>query len=133
VITAVATSLDRPKGFIQRVAMAILGFILFGTCLGHLGFMTNATHYRSLILLLIFSVQLNDVFAYVVGKSLGGPKLAPETNPDKTVSGALGAIVLTTMLVFWLSGVVFTEGSLAGRFSGWDWDWSSASAASRAT
>ncbi len=114
VIAAVATSLDRPKGYIQRVALAIFGFILFGTCLGHLSFMTNDTRYRSLILLLVFSVQMNDVFAYVVGKSLGGPKLAPRTNPDKTVSGALGAIALTSMLVFWLSGIVFPEGELSG-------------------
>ena len=72
--------------------------------------MTNDTHYRSLILLLIFCVQLNDVFAYIVGKSLGGPKLAPQTSPNKTISGALGAVVLTTLLVYWLSGIVFREG-----------------------
>jgi hypothetical protein len=99
VITAVATSLDRPKGYIQRVALAIFGFILFGTCLGHLAYMTNDTHYRSLVLLLIFSIQLNDVFVYIVGKSFGGPKLAPETSPNKTISGSLGALVLTTLLV----------------------------------
>ena len=113
VIAAVATSLDRPKGYIQRVALAIFGFILFGTCLGHLGFMTNDSHYRSVILLLIFCVQLNDVFAYVVGKALGGPELVPQTSPEKTVSGALGAVVLTTVLVYWLSGMVFPEGRLA--------------------
>jgi phosphatidate cytidylyltransferase len=112
VITAVATSFDRPKGYIQRVALAIFGFVLFGTCLGHLGFMTNDTHYRSLILLLIFSVQLNDVFAYMVGKSLGGPKLAPQTSPNKTISGSLGAVALTTLVVYWLSGIVFAEGEL---------------------
>ena len=114
VITAVATSLDQPKGYIQRVALSIFGFLLFGSCLGHLGFMANDSHYRSLVLLLIFSAQLNDVFAYIVGKSLGGPKLAPQTNPDKTISGALGAITLTTLLVYWLSGIVFTEGELSG-------------------
>ncbi|HKI18559.1 MAG TPA: phosphatidate cytidylyltransferase, partial [Isosphaeraceae bacterium] len=112
VIAAVATSLDRPKGYIQRVALAIFGLVLFGTCLGHLGFMTNDTHYRSLILLLIFCVQLNDVFAYMVGKSLGGPKLVPQTSPNKTISGSLGAIVLTTLLVYWLSGIVFPAGPL---------------------
>ena len=52
VITAVATSQDRPKGYIQRVALAIFGFVLFGTCLGHLSYMTNDTHYRSLDLAL---------------------------------------------------------------------------------
>ncbi len=128
VITAVATSQDRPKGYIQRVALAIFGFMLFGTCLGHLSYMTNDTHYRSLVLLLIFCVQLNDVFAYIVGKSLGGPKLAPQTSPNKTISGALGAVVLTTLLVYWLSGIVFTEGPLAEPLQRWSWAYSSASA-----
>ncbi len=85
VITAVATSRDRPKGYIQRVALAIFGFILFGTCLGHVSFMANDAHYRSLILLLVFSAQLNDIFAFVVGRSLGGPKLAPRpTRPRRS-------------------------------------------------
>ena len=112
VITAVATSLDRPKGYIQRVALSIFGFMLFGTCLGHLAFMTNDTHYRSLLLLLIFCVQLNDIFAYIVGKSLGGPKLAVHTSPNKTFSGAVGAVVLTTLVVYYLSGIIFARGPL---------------------
>jgi phosphatidate cytidylyltransferase len=117
VIAAVATSLDRPKGYIQRVGLAFFGFILFGTCLGHLGFMANEMHYRSLVLLLLLCVQANDIFAYVVGKSIGGPKLAPQTSPNKTVSGSLGAVVLTTLLVFVLSGQVFRAGPLGAPFS----------------
>ncbi len=113
VIMAVSTSVNSPKGYIQRVALAIFGFILFGTCLEHLAYMANDRHYRTLILLLIFSVQLNDVFAYIVGKSLGGPKLLPQTSPNKTISGSLGAVVLTTLLVFFLSGIAFPEGRLA--------------------
>jgi phosphatidate cytidylyltransferase len=113
VITAVATSLDRPQGYIQRVALAIFGFILFGTCLSHLSYMTNAPHFRSLVLLLVFCVQLNDIFAYIAGKSVGGPKLVPQTSPNKTASGAIGAVVLTTLVVYGLSGLVYTEGRLA--------------------
>jgi len=114
VVTAAATALDRPAGYIQRVALAIFAFLLFGSCLGHLGYMANDTRYRSLILLVVFSVQLNDVFAYIVGKSLGGPKLAPRTSPNKTISGAVGAVVLTTLLVFGLSGLLFHEGPMSG-------------------
>jgi len=113
VIMAVSTSVDRPKGYIQRVALAVFGFILFGTCLGHLAFMTNDRHYRTLVLVLIFSVQLNDVFAYIVGKSLGGPKLLPQTSPNKTISGSLGAVFFTTLLVFFLAGIAFPQGPLA--------------------
>jgi len=116
IIAAVATALDRPSGYIQRVALTIFAFLLFGSCLGHLGYMANDTRFRSLILLVIFSVQLNDVFAYMVGKSLGGPKLAPRTSPNKTIAGALGAMVLTTLLVFALSGMMFREGPLSGPF-----------------
>jgi len=113
VMLAVATSADRPKGYIQRVALAISGFILFGTCLGHLGYMSNDRHYRTLILLLIFSVQLNDVFASIVGKLLGGPHLLPQTTPNKTIAGSLGAIGFTTLLVFFLAGMAFPAGRLA--------------------
>ncbi len=92
VIAAVSTSLDRPKGYIQRVGMASLSFLLFGTCLGHIGCMANDEHYRSLLLLLFFSVQMNDLFGKIVGRVFGGPTLAPQTNPNKTISGSLGAI-----------------------------------------
>jgi phosphatidate cytidylyltransferase len=113
-ITAVATSLDRPSGYIQRVALTVFGFLLFGSCLGHLGYMANDTRFRSLILMLVFSVQLNDVFAYIVGKSLGGPKLAPRTSPNKTIAGSLGAVVLTTLVVFGLTGLMFHSGPMSG-------------------
>ncbi len=114
-IAAVSTSLDRPKGYIQRVGMASLSFLLFGTCLGHIGYMANNEHYRSLLLLLVLSVQMNDVFAYIVGKSLGGPKLAPQTSPNKRVAGSLGAIALTTLLVFAISGLAFRDGPMSSR------------------
>lgn len=114
VLAAVATSLDRPAGYIQRVALSVFGFLLFGICLGHLGYLANDTHFRSLILLVIFSAQINDVFAYMVGKSVGGPKLAPRTSPNKTIAGSLGAVVLTTLVVFGLSGLVFRHGVMNG-------------------
>jgi phosphatidate cytidylyltransferase len=113
-LTAVATSLDRPTGYIQRVALAVFAFLLFGTGLGHLGYMANDPRYRSLILMLVFSAQLNDVFAYLVGKLLGGPELVPRTSPDKTISGSLGAVVLTTLVVFGLTGLMFHGGPMSG-------------------
>lgn len=113
ILTAVATSLDRPSGYIQRVALSIFAFLLFGTGLGHLGYFANDPHFRSLILLLVFSVQVNDIFAYIVGKSIGGPKLAPNTSPNKTIAGSLGAVVLTSLVVFGLSGLVFPTGPLS--------------------
>jgi phosphatidate cytidylyltransferase len=87
---------DQPKGYIQRVGLGVLGFALFGSGLGHLGYMANDWNYRPILLLIIFAVELNDIFAYVCGHLFGHRKFVPNTSPNKTVGGALGAIALTT-------------------------------------
>jgi phosphatidate cytidylyltransferase len=98
---------DRPAGYIQRVGLAVFAFLLFGSALGHLAYTANDWNYRPLVLLILLTVGLNDVFAFTVGKTLGGPKLLPHTSPNKTISGAVGALVLTTTIVTVLSGPIF--------------------------
>jgi phosphatidate cytidylyltransferase len=106
-IAIVTIPLDRPRGFIQRVALGVLGFLFFGYSLGYLGMMANTERYRPLLLLVLLGAQLNDVFAYCTGKAIGGPKVLPNTSPGKTVAGCLGALVLTTALVGWLGHVIY--------------------------
>ena len=98
---------DQPRGYTQRVALGILSFLLFGHCLGYIGYMANDPDYRPIIMLIILAVELNDVFAYISGKLFGHRKLAPNTSPSKTVGGALGALALTTALVSSLGHLVF--------------------------
>lgn len=45
------------------------------------------------ILFLFAVVWATDIAAYFVGRSVGGPKLAPSISPGKTQSGAIGGIV----------------------------------------
>jgi phosphatidate cytidylyltransferase len=45
------------------------------------------------ILFLFAVVWATDIFAYFVGRAVGGPKLAPSISPGKTQSGALGGTV----------------------------------------
>jgi phosphatidate cytidylyltransferase len=106
-LAVVTIPLDRPAGYIQRVALAILAFMLFGAGLGHLGYMANDPGYRPLVLLLLTAVALNDVAAFTSGKLIGGPKLLPATSPNKTISGALGAVVVTTLLVALVGAAIF--------------------------
>ena len=49
-----------------------------------------------------------DIAALLVGKNIGGPKLAPTISPKKTWSGAIGG-VLASMFVGLLSSVVFNQ------------------------
>ena len=41
---------------------------------------------------LLLAVIATDTGAYIVGRTMGGPKLAPSISPGKTVSGLLGGI-----------------------------------------
>jgi phosphatidate cytidylyltransferase len=45
------------------------------------------------ILFLFAVVWATDIFAYFIGRAVGGPKLAPSISPGKTQSGALGGAV----------------------------------------
>jgi phosphatidate cytidylyltransferase len=119
-IAIVTIPQDRPRGFIQRTALGVLGFLLCGYCLGYLGLMANNPHYRSLLALILLGVEMNDVFAYCTGKLIGGPKVLPNTSPGKTVAGCAGALVLTTLLVAGLGHLVFSENAEFKRLDRWD-------------
>ena len=103
---------DQPKGYIQRVGLGVLGFALFGSALGHLGYMANDWNYRPIFLLILCSVELNDIFAYICGHLFGHRKFVPNTSPNKTVGGALGAVVLTTPLVAVISHFIWRNTAL---------------------
>ncbi len=98
---------DRPAGYVQRTALGIFAYMLFGAGLAHLSYMANEPGYRPILLMLLTTVALSDVAAFTVGKLVGGPKLVPATSPNKSISGALGALVVTTLLVAALSALIF--------------------------
>ena len=103
---------DKPQGYIQRTALAIFAFMFFGFGLGHLSYLTNMPNYRPVLLLLILTVQLNDVAAFIWGKLFGHRKIAPNTSPGKTLAGSLGALGSTTLLVSLLGPFVFENSPL---------------------
>ena len=112
VLAIVSIPFDHPSGYVQRTGLAIFGFMLFGAGLAHLGYMANDPLYRPIVLMLLTTVALNDVLAFTCGKLLGGPKLLPATSPNKTVSGALGALIGTSVLVALIARSIFAGTAL---------------------
>lgn len=49
---------------------------------------------------------ISDVFAYFTGRLFGKHKLIPEISPKKTVEGAVGAVVCTTLLMLLYGWIV---------------------------
>ncbi len=71
--------------------LVICGLPYIGATLLSLLALHKAQHWHALVFLLIM-VWTTDTFAFIVGKLVGGPKLAPRVSPGKTRSGALGGL-----------------------------------------
>lgn len=58
----------------------------------------NVLNSAHLFFWIIVTVASNDIFAYLTGNIIGGPKLIPEISPKKTWSGFAGGILAA---IFW--------------------------------
>jgi phosphatidate cytidylyltransferase len=63
---------------------------------------------RANLLFLLVLVWASDIGAYVAGRAVGGPRLAPRISPGKTVSGALGGLLAAVLIgiaaALWFAG-----------------------------
>jgi len=92
---------NRARGELQRMSLAIVGFVYIGWMFGHLGFLANARNAYGFLCYIIFATELNDVAAFTFGKLFGRHPLRSQISPNKTWEGALGAITLS-MVLPWL-------------------------------
>jgi len=53
---------------------------------------------RLILLLLLFITSVNDIAQYCVGKLSGRQPLSQSISPNKTIEGAIGGVVITTLL-----------------------------------
>jgi phosphatidate cytidylyltransferase len=89
---------NRARGELQRISLAIVGFVYIGWMFGHLGFTANASNAYGFICYIIFATGLTDVAAFTFGKIFGRHPLRSEISPSKTWEGALGALGVAMIL-----------------------------------
>ena len=71
---------------------------------------------REIVLWLIFVVWATDVGGYVVGKSIGGPKLAPKISPKKTWAGLIGAVCFAMIVAYVFALYLKAHDTMLGDF-----------------
>jgi phosphatidate cytidylyltransferase len=76
----------------HRVWGAVGTFWIGAPCVALLWLASDPTFGRATILWLFTLVWATDSAAYLVGRWVGGPRLAPRWSPKKTWSGAIGGI-----------------------------------------
>lgn len=111
-LVTLACVLFRKEPRMEDVLMSMLPLCtvaLPGMCLISL-LLVEPTPVRLTLLFLVFAVPcVGDIFALLVGRSVGGPKLCPAVSPNKTISGALGGLagsVAAAMLVCGISYLI---------------------------
>ncbi|MGD1083455.1 MAG: phosphatidate cytidylyltransferase [Verrucomicrobiota bacterium] len=85
-------------GQLQRVSLAIVGFVYMGWMFGHLAFLANATNAYGFLLYILFATEINDVAAFTFGKLFGKHPLRGNISPKKTWEGAIGALAVSMAL-----------------------------------
>src|SRR5881296_3800986 len=92
---------NRARGELQRMSLAIVGFVYIGWMFGHLGFLANASNAYGFLCYIIFATAVSDVTAFTFGKIFGRHPLRSEISPNKTWEGAIGALAMS-MILPWL-------------------------------
>lgn len=60
----------------------------------------------NLTLIVMSAVWITDIAAYFAGRGFGGPQLAPRNSPNKTWSGAAGAVICTVLFGALSAGIM---------------------------
>ncbi|MBM08613.1 MAG: phosphatidate cytidylyltransferase [Magnetovibrio sp.] len=100
------------------IACAILVFELYRTCNGNAFWTITGSIYMALAVICVIKLRASgnhgiitiywlfglvwfaDIFAYFVGRKVGGPKIAPTLSPQKTWAGFLGALIGASIMGF---------------------------------
>jgi phosphatidate cytidylyltransferase len=93
------------KGFVESASQIHWGMMIFVFGLSHMAYLLTlstmgdtAANGRTLVLFLVFVVEMSDVLQYIWGKTLGRHKIIPAVSPNKTWEGFVGGIASAMLL-----------------------------------
>lgn len=114
-LLAAALVISGVSGLVLRQGLwTTVGVVYAGLSAVTLAFLRDADAAGFAALLFLFAiVWATDILAYFVGRSIGGPKLAPAISPGKTWSGAIGGAI-GGMIAGTVVAAVFGGGNFAG-------------------
>jgi len=90
------------------------GIPYIGTGAVALIWLRSTDHGRADVIALLLVIWATDIGAYMVGRAVGGPRLAPRISPGKTWSGAVGGL-LTGMAAGFIIAVVLGNADTSWR------------------
>lgn len=93
---------NRVEGQLRSMSLSIFAFIYLCWMFAHIAWLANGPNPYGYLIFLLLATELNDVSAFTFGRLLGRRPLRDRISPRKTWGGALGAIVVSLMLPWFL-------------------------------
>ncbi len=100
ILLTVPLARDAFERMTQRTCLAILGVLYFGWSFSHVAYLVHIENGIGHLLFVLSLTELNDIFAYNIGKVFGKHRLSPRISPNKTVEGSLGALAAVIGFAF---------------------------------
>ncbi len=92
----------KPEARTLRALLAILLMALWvGIPMAHIGLLSKLPDSVLLILVAVVGPWISDSGAYFAGRFFGRHPLFPSLSPSKTIEGAIGGLLLTTLVIGW--------------------------------
>lgn len=84
---------------LRKASLGIpLSLVIVLVVYSHLTFLRMLPQGWLWVIFLVVTTELNDIFQYLTGKSLGKRKILPKISPNKTIEGFAGGLLLTPLL-----------------------------------
>jgi len=113
-------------GFVASASQIQWGMMIFVFGLSHMAYLLtfpqigeSQANGRTLVLFLVFVVEMSDVLQYIWGKTLGRHKIIPTVSPNKTWEGFIGGIasaMLLSLAIRFLTPFSITETLMVSLF-----------------
>jgi phosphatidate cytidylyltransferase len=126
---AVAVAGQQPLALLLLLAGFALAWLVAGSvslasgviyigiaCIALIWLRQDSVAGRQNVLFLVLLVWASDIGAYLAGRLLGGPKLAPRLSPSKTWAGGAGGLVAAALTGFAAAALLATEGRASRIF-----------------
>ncbi|MCA9234203.1 MAG: phosphatidate cytidylyltransferase, partial [Planctomycetales bacterium] len=123
-------SIGQTDGFIRAAGTLHWGLMTMVFSISHAAFLLilrlkdapNENPGPGFVLMLVVLTELNDIFQFIWGKTLGQRKILPSVSPGKTWGGFLGGVATTVVLATgmgpWLTPMNPRQAALAGLIIG---------------
>lgn len=107
VFISVVQVLKNSSQSLRNVTLTFLSFLYISWFLSHIIMLRMLGPY--FVISILFITWMSDTAAYLAGSFFGKHKLAPRISPQKSVEGAIGAIVCSLITTFFVK-VIFLRG-----------------------